>query len=201
MRGDLEQNLVDAGLQPAAAKIIANALGNSASPQLDVGRRLQDATPASRMRMVTADTRRYVLTNLDQPGDDPYARASGPPANRYQPSDREHPYRNSQPASAQPTLAVPGVSAGDYVQVTQNNKDGVSQATVSLRLTRTTGRHPRLNPATGEVEGVPFSARVGQEQLAEAHFEEGPEGTVLVVNFKGISEFTISGTTFLAWRA
>jgi hypothetical protein len=78
----------------------------------------------------------------------------------------------------------------------------VSQATVSLRLTKNLGGHPRLNPATKAIEAVPFSAQVGQEQLAEAHFEERPEGTVLVINFKRIQQFTLpNGQKFYGWRA
>jgi hypothetical protein len=77
--------------------------------------------------------------------------------------------------------------------------DPPAQSAHPLRRTR---RHPRLNPATGEVEGVPFSARVGQEQLAEAHFEERPEGTVLIINFKRIKQFTLpNGQKFYGWRA
>lgn len=201
MRGDLEQNLVDAGLAPTAAKVIANAIANAASPQFAVGQRSRDATPPAAMRMVTADTRKYVLTNLDNAADEPFSRSLSQAANQYQPADRPHPYQGSQPASSDPSLAVPSVAEGDYVQVTRGVTGGVSQSTVSLRIEKNLGSHPRLNPATKAVEAVPFSAEVGQEQLAEAHFEERPEGTVLVINFKRIKKFTISGQTFYGWRA
>ena len=51
--GQLVQALVDGGVKPAAARVIANALANADTPQFSGTRDVQDATPTDQLRMVT----------------------------------------------------------------------------------------------------------------------------------------------------
>jgi hypothetical protein len=202
MSSDLEGSLVEGGLAPAAAKVIANAIANLASQQLSLGRQFQDATPAKQMRLVTADTRRYVLTNLDHSNEEPFARSLDRTKGQYQPRDVRHPYQDSQPATASGTISTPAVREGDYISVVASSKDSVRQATVSLRINQIGGRHTRLNTSTKTVEVVPFSTEVAQEQFVEASFEERPNGTVLKITLKNLRQYTLpNGNKFWGWEA
>lgn len=195
MANDLEANLVSGGVTPAAAKIIANAIANVATSRTDIGRRYGDATPTGQLRMIDADTRRYLLGNLDQPRDGAFRRKSRSPDGRYFPRDTSHTYENSQPASASPTLTAGSVADGDYISSSQTATESVAQSRVGLNVVKKGGQHARLNPATGAVESVPFLVENDQEQFIEAKFEERPEGTVLTLRLRNIDQlFTVTSS-------
>ncbi len=202
MASDLEGSLVEGGVAPAAAKVLANAIANLASQQLSLGRQYQDATPTKQLRLVTPDTRRYVLTNLDHSNEEPFSRSLDRTRGQYTPRDVRHPYQDSQPATASGTLATQPVVEGDYIAVSGAAKDGVKQSTVSLRVSLLGGKHPRLNTSTKSVEAVPFSVEVAQEQFVEAAFEERPSGTVLKITLKNLRKYTLpNGNQFWGWEA
>lgn len=199
MASDLEQNLINGGVTAAAAKVLANAIANAASAQLAIGRRYGDATPREQLRLVDSDARRYVLTNLDQtaPAAPMTASRSG---DIYTPRDTRHPYADSQPATAQPTLTAPAVKPGDYIDVSVGTKDSVAQSTISARIASKGGQHARLNPATKAIDAVPFSVEVAQEQFVEASFEERATGTVLKIRLKNLQQFVDNtGKAFWGW--
>lgn len=193
MPNDLETSLVQGGVAPAAAKIISNAIANLASSQLAIGRKYGDATPSQQLRMVDGDTRRYVLTNLDQPADPQFARSLTQRGDKYTPAVARHSYRGSQPATAQPTMTAQAVADGDFIAVQAQTKDEVAQSKVGLNVVQKGGQHARLNPATKEVESVPFLVENDQEQFIEAKFEERPEGTVLKLRLRNLDQmFTVT---------
>lgn len=183
---DLEQSLVEGGMTPAAAKIVSNAIANLASQQLSLGRQFTDATQTDLLRMVTPETRKHVLTNLDK---------FGQGDRKYEPVDRRHPYQDSQPATAAGTLATPKTKQGDFIDVRQTPKDSVAQDTISLRVNQLGGTHARLNQSTKSVDAVPFSVEVAQEQFIEASFEERPNGTVLKIALKNLQLYTLPDTS------
>lgn len=188
---DLEHSLVDGGMTPAAAKIVSNAIANLASQQLSLGRQFSDATQADLLRMVTPETRKHVLTNLDQHGAQPFSRQPARGRGDYAPVDRRHPYQGSQPATAAGTLATPKTQHGDFIDVRQTPTDSVAQDTVSLRVNQIGGTHARLNQSTKSVDAVPFFVEVAQEQFIEASFEERPNGTVLKIALKNLQLYTL----------
>lgn len=173
MPSDLESSLIDGGVAPAAAKVISNAIANLATGRTNIGRQLADATPTKSMRMISSDTRRYVLTNLDYPAKQPGAGGPTLPAN-----DR-HPYEGSQPASANPTISTPGVKAGQFVKVASGSENEVAQAEVSLNVKPMGGQHPRLNHATGAIEAVPISIEFEPKGLLEGEVVEEAGRTVI----------------------
>lgn len=190
MASDLEGSLVEGGITPAAAKVIANAIANAASAQLALGRRFGDVTPARQLRMVDGDTRRYLLPNLDH---DPRNIATLRTSDRWQPRSTSHPYDGSQPATAQPTLTTQSVKAGDYLSVSPATENSVAQSKVGLKVKNQGGQHARLNPATGAIEAVPFLIENDQEQFIEARFEERSEGTVLKLRLRNLDKlFTVT---------
>lgn len=175
MPSDLEGNLVEGGLSPAAAKLIANAIDNAATGRLSTGRQLEDSTPVDRMRLITPDTRRYVLTNLDYP-----STASPRP---YQPNGRPHPYQDSQPATANPTISTPGVTGGQFIAVDTQTANEVAQAAVTLNVKRLGGQHARLNHSTGQIESVPIRIVCEPQNRLEATVEEQSDATVIRLRF------------------
>lgn len=192
MASDLETNLVAGGLTPAAAKIIANAIANVASPRTEIGRRYGDSTPTQQLRMVTPEARKYLFYNIDQPRDGGFRRGQDRQTGEYTPRDTSHTYDSSQPASA-PTLTVPAVAEGKYVSSTQATKDSVAQSKVGLRVSEKGGQHARLNPATGAVEAVPILIESDQEQFIEANVVERPDATVLKLRLRNLDKlFTVT---------
>lgn len=175
MASDLETSLINGGITPAAAKVISNAINNVATGRTHIGRQLADATPAKAMRLIDSDTRRYVLTNLDYP-----AKPAGAGGPTLPPTDK-HPYEGSQPASANPTLATPGVKPGSFVSVASGSENEVAQAEVSLNVKPMGGQHARLNPATGAVEAVPISVEFEPKGVLEADVVEEAGRTVIKI--------------------
>lgn len=183
MPNDLETNLVRGGVSPAAAKMIANAIANVATDRLSTGTTRADATPVDKMRLIDADTRRYTLTNLDYPKDNPFRASVEHRGVPYTPRSTSHPYDGSQPATTTPRLDTAAVKAGKYISVSQATTNDVAQSEVSLRIAQRGGLHARLNPATGEIEAVPFLIQIEPQNKVEATVEERPEGTVLRLRF------------------
>lgn len=178
MPNDLESQLINGGVSPAAAKAISNALGNLSTNRVSTGRTVEDATPVDKMRLISSDTRRYLLTNLDYGTDKRMV-----PSAAYASKDRPHPYQDSQPASANPTINTPVVKAGKYVSVSPVTANSVAQSEVTLRVASKGGLHARLNPATGEIEAVPFLIEVAPKNRLEATVEERPDATVIRLRF------------------
>lgn len=185
--GDLARHLIDGGLAPQAARLIANALANAQTPFFSQGRDSTDSTPAHLLRMVTSDARRYQLTNLDYTPTKPFQERLYSTKGEYTEKDNDHPYKDSQPVVSAAPLSNPRVQGGDYISV-NNAVDGnaeVSQITLKLRVQP--GRHLRLDPSTKSLEGVPFVARA-QGKFLTAEFQETEEGTELVISLRGLSQ-------------
>lgn len=201
MASDLEMSLVDGGLTPTLAKMIAGALDHAATPKYTRGRAFGDATPVAKMRLVTPETRKYVLTNLDHSPEAPFSDAIKQQSGRYSPRDTRHPYEGSQPATAQGTLTTPSVAEGDYVTVTTAPNDSVTQAKVGLKIGDSGGRHARLDPAAKTVQSIPFSTDIAQEHFMQARFVDRPDDTVLKLALKNLQLYTVSGVgSFWAWK-
>lgn len=193
MPSDLENSLIEGGISPSAAKLISNAIDNAATGRLSIGRQLSDATPTDRMRMIDADTRRYLLPNLDHPMDNPFRQRLRSTTGQYQPRDTKHPYEGSQPAAPAPTLKTPAVKAGKFMSVGAATTDDVSQSEVTLNVKHRGGKHARLDPSTGAVESVPISVEVEPKEYLEATVEERPDGTVIRIRLKPQEFMRVSG--------
>jgi microcystin-dependent protein len=188
--GQLVQALIDGGLQPAAARVIANALANADSPAFSNARGVQDATPTDQLRMVTSDTRKYLLTNLDYSRESPYqARLRSNPG-RYELPTADHPYKDSQPVTPVPPLSTPTVTGGKYVEVESAVQDGAPTATVSLALGSVSGTHLRIRPATNSLEAVPLTVSAPQA-LVTASVVEQAAATNLEIAVRGLNSRSV----------
>jgi len=179
MASDLEASLIDGGIAASAAKILSNAIENAATGRTATSRQLEDATPIKQMRMIDSDTRKYVLTNLDHPKENPFKQRLAHPGDPYKPVTNQHPYDNSQPASSNPTLSTPLVKSGNFLETESKTTDQVSQAEVGLSMEEMGGQHARLNKSTGKVENVPISLDIQPKGLIEGEVVEEEGKTVL----------------------
>jgi microcystin-dependent protein len=184
--GQLVQALIDGGLGPAAARVIANALANADSPAFSNTRDVQDATPTDQLRMVTSDTRKYLLTNLDYSREPPYqARLQSSPG-RYEVPTADHPYKDSQPVTPVPPLSTPTVTGGKYVEVESGIQDGAPTSSVNLSIGTVSGTHLRIRPATNSLEAVPLTVSAPQA-LVTASVVEQATATNIEIAVRGLN--------------
>jgi len=203
MAKDLEAALIDGGITPSAAKILANAIDNAATGVVTSGRQVVDNTPVQKMRQINAADRTLLFSNLDYPTEALAERMKVSAGLQRDP--RQHPYLNSQPASGDPTIATGSVRAGQFVKVERKTTDKVAQSEVSLEVEDQGGSHARTNAATGKVESVPFLVRFYPQNLIEGAFVEEDGRTVLEIRLKNLDEagrITGFGTAcHTSWRS
>ena len=182
MADGLENALIDGGITPAAAKLLSNAINNAATGLTTTGRQVTDSTPAEKMRQIGPEDRTLLFTNLDHPTEGLAARMKI--KDGYDPVTNPHPYQDSQPSSADPTLNTPNLLAGDFLSVKQKTENSVSQSEVGLDIEEKGGQHARINKEKGTVESVPFLVKCEPERLLEAQFIEEEGQTVLHIRLK-----------------
>jgi hypothetical protein len=179
MADDIEGSLIEGGISPAAAKILANAISNAATGRLSTTRQLEDTTSRKSLRQIERNSRKHQYTNLDQPGDPVYRRELNERMGVYKNPKYKHTYQDSQPASANPTLTQPTTVGGKFVQSDQKTDGDVAQSEISLKVSVKGGQHARMNSSTGKVEAVPFSVEIEPKGLLEGEFVEEAGRTVL----------------------
>jgi hypothetical protein len=196
--GDLVRTLIEGGLEAQAARAIANAIANAASPTFSQGRDISDATPTEQLRLITADTRRYQLTNLDFSPTAPFQDRLSTNPGQYAGAPADHPYKDSQPVTSAPPLSAPRVQASDYLQV-DNDVDGNSAVSrVGLRLRKDTGRHLRIDPSTKFLDALPFVTSSETPRFLSAEYIEREDSTELVIALRNLEAATVEladGTT------
>ena len=148
------------------AKLVANAIANANTGQLSKGADAVDGTPASAMRMIDADARRYQFPNLDYSPDQPYQDVLGDSPVQYTDATGIHPYQDSQPVKAAPPLSQPAIKGGAYIDAVPGVENNSSQTVVNVRIKQKDGTHLRLNPATNSIESVPLTFNFPQGIVA-----------------------------------
>lgn len=188
--GTLIQALIDGGLQPAAARVIANALANASTPQFSQSQDLSDQTPTKSLRMIGRDARKYQFTNLDYSSEEPYERRLRGAPGQYAADLSDHPYKNAQPVVPVPPLSKASISGGEYIGVDNTVRDGAPLATVSLKLNSRAGKHLRLNPATNSVDAVPLEFNSPQG-FVTADVSEDTDATSVELAVRGLKNLTV----------
>lgn len=185
----LVQALIDGGLQPAAARVVANALANASTPQFSQSRDLSDQTPATALRLIGPDDRRYRFTNLDYSSEEPYERRLRGNPGQFAADTSDHPYKDAQPVVPVPPLSKASITGGEYVAVDNSVKDGAPLATIGLKLNSRAGTHLRTNPATNSLDAVPleFSSPQG---LVTADVTELGDATSVELAVRGLRKLT-----------
>lgn len=188
----LIQALIDGGITPAASRIIANAIGNAATPQFSQSRDIADATPRDQLRMIDSDTRKYLLTNLDYSSETPYQSRLQSSPGQYTGGMADHPYKDAQPVAPVPPLSKNSVAAGDYINVDNAVQSEAPVATVSIKLGAKSGTHMRLNPSTKSVDAVPFVVQSPQG-LVTATISEDSQQTILELVVRALQTTGVVG--------
>jgi hypothetical protein len=186
--GNLASLLVEGGLSAAAANIIANALANANSPARSQGNDRVDSTPVEQLRLITPDTRRYQLTNLDYSPSQPFQQRISQTPGAYTGLPADHPYKGSQPVAPTAPLATPAIRGKDYIAVDNKVENNAAVAEVSLDIRIDTGgRHVRLDPTTKSLEAMPFVAESQSPQFFGCEFQETENGTRLVQGLRNLT--------------
>lgn len=189
--GDLTQTLIEGGLTPQAARAIANALANAHSGTFSRGRDVSDTTPTEQLRLITGETRRYQLTNLDYSPTAPFQDRLSSNPGEYAGPPQDHPYKDSQPVSSDPPLSSPRVQGSDYVDVTNSVESNSAVSEVSLRLRQQTGRHLRIDQSTKFLDALPLNAISESPRFVAAEFAESDQSTDLKVSLRNLEEMSV----------
>lgn len=184
--GDLAQALIQGGLAPQAASIIANAIANASSPTLSRGGDTTDATPTDALRLITPNIRRYQLTNLDYSPSEPFQQRISTRAGTYEARADDHPYKDSQPVNTAPPLSSPRVQGGYYVDVSNAVEGGAAVSVVDLKLRSEQGRHLRLDTSTRSLDAVGFAASTESPKVLGAEVRETEAGTEIVISLRNL---------------
>lgn len=188
--GNLIQALIDGGVAPAAARVIASALANAATPQFSQSRDVSDQTPSKQLRMVTSDARKYQFQNIDYSSEDPYERTLRANPGQYVPGYTDHPYKDSQPVLPVPPLSKPRITGGDYIAVENTVEENAPLATIALNISQRPGVHVRLNPATKSLEAVPLDFDSPQG-LVTAEVSEGKSSTGIQLAVRQLATISV----------
>lgn len=189
--GDLINSLIEGGISPTAARLIANAIGNAKSPSFSRGNDTADVTPTEQLRLITSDDRRYTLTNLDYTPAKPFQDRIENAPNQYQGAPDDHPYKDAQPLRSAPPLSAPPVRSGKFINVEQSVESNSGVSTVSLNVRGDQGRHPRMDTAAGVVDLVNMAARSESPKFLSAEVQESDASTDLVVSLRNTQSATI----------
>jgi hypothetical protein len=204
--GKLVQELLEGGLTPMAAKAIANAVANAASPQFSLGGDTVDVTPTESMRLVDGDARKYELTNLDYSPSQPFADRIAGLKGSYESPKTDHPYKDSQPRVSTNPLSSAPIKGSDYIEVTPATENNAGVSTVSLKLRRRGGNQLRINEAAQAVESVPLRATSNTPKFLAAEVRENEENTEIVLTARALEQVNVvlaDGSTrqMTAWPA
>lgn len=202
-KSDLEGSLAAAGLPPAAAKIISNALANLDSPKTAQGGSLVDSTPKQAMRLIGRDARQFQFPNLDYVPQEPRRRLKSTKNTAYQPATSDHPYRNSQPVDTGVPLSPDQFTGKNAVQITRRTADGVPVYEIGLRV-QGDGEFLKLSPHRESLRAVRLTASTSNPDRAQLLVTNTDTEIRLVLQLVGLQEVTVSlpdGSTknLLAW--
>lgn len=189
--GDLTQTLIQGGLPAQAARAIANALANAHSGTFSVGRDITDTTPTEQLRLITAETRRYNLTNLDFSPTAPFQDRLASKPGEYSGPPQDHPYKDSQPITPDPPLSSPRVQGSDYVDVANSVEGNSAVSQVALRLRQQTGRHLRIDPSTKFLDALPLNASSESPRFVSAEFVESDQSSDLKVSLRNLEQMSV----------
>lgn len=203
-KGDLERELVSGGLSAKQAAIIANAIANANSPGFSQARDTADTTPTDKLRLVTSDTRRYQLTNLDYGATAPFRDRLSDPKGKIDPPPADHPYTDSQPVVSAPPLSSPPIVGSDHIDVEQAVDGNVATSTIALKFRFRNGQHLRLDDATKSLDAVSMSAVSDSPDLLSAQWIERESSTELKVTLRGLQTNSVtlddgSSMPILSW--
>lgn len=186
--------LVTGGISAPSAIEISNALTNKNAPQTASAAAYSDATNRKTLRLITANARRYDLTNLDFRHEQLYQASSVQKDRTLSAPPVDHPYKDSQPQLVNSPLSASPIAVGPYLKSTDTVTSSAVQSTVSLKFGITGGEILRLNKASQSIDAVPIMVTNTTNIPLSYSFVNTDKGIELVISGKNMVEFTIRGT-------
>jgi len=182
-------SLVSGGVSAPAAAQIANAIDNKNAAQVAHSASYSDATNKAALRMVSADTRKYELTNLDFRHEKQYQQAATKTERVFSPPPVDHPYKDSQPQLINSPLSSSPILAGPYIKTVDTVTSGAVQSTVALNIGLATGVNLRINKGSQTLEAVPMTVRNTTNFPLTYSFDSTEQGIELVLTGANLVEF------------
>ena len=186
--------LVTGGISAPSAIEIANALNNKNAVQTASAETYSDATIKKTLRLITANARRYDLTNLDFRHEQAYQSSKVQISRIFTAPAVDHPYKDSQPQLINSPLSASPVAAGPYLQSTDTVTSNAVQSTVSLKFGITGGDILRLNKSSQAIDAVPILVTNTTNIPLSYAFTNTDKGIELVISGKNMVEFTFPST-------
>lgn len=186
MADSLEAQLIRGGIAPAAASVLANAIANRNTQQVQSATQLVDGTPTDELRLITPEARRSRYTNLDSVPSDRFRNSLSAKTRGLARPNRQHPYENAEPRSTTPRLHTPSITGGDLINVETKVEQDVQQTKISLDVLGS-GRHLRISQSRREIDAVDFDTQNETEAKLTNEFLERQGRTTLRSKINGLS--------------
>lgn len=187
MADSMEAQLIRGGISPAAASVIANAIANRNSQQVQAATQLVDGTQADELRLITPEARRSRYTNLDSVPSQRFATSLNDRTRGFSARKKPHPYENAEPRSTTPRLHTPSITGGDLINVETKVEQDVQQTEISLDVLGS-GRHLRISQSRREIDAVDFDTQNETEAKLTNEFLERQGRTTLRSKVNGLSQ-------------
>ena len=182
--------LVTGGISAPSAIEISNALTNKNTAQTASAAAYSDATNKKTLRLITANARRYDLTNLDFRHEQVYQGSKTQIERLFTAPVVDHPYKDSQPQLINSPLSASPIAVGPYLKSTDTVTSSAVQSTVSLKFGITGGEILRLNKASQSIDAVPIMVTNTTNIPLSYAFTNTDKGIELVISGKNMVEFT-----------
>ena len=187
--------LVSGGITAPSASEIANALGNQNTSQKPQSASFSDATNKQTLKLISANSRRYDLLNLDFRHEQPYQTAATQVARKKFAPAVDHPYRDSQPQLVNSPISASPIATGAYLKSVDTVSSSAIQTTVSINFGSQLGDFLRLNKATQSIDAVPLVVKNTTNIPLNFSFSSTEQGVELLVSGRNLIEFTFAVST------
>ena len=186
----LQAAFIDAGLPAAAVNEIVNALANLATPREGLARSVNSSAPKQRMRMITAEDRRSLFTNLDQPADSPFKDARARTRGRYADTQFRHSYEDAEPLTTTPSITQPIAKAGPGLKVNTEVNDNQIVTTYELDV-QGAGNFLRRDAAERSFTAVALSVTSASKGFLTVRQDDAPDRTQFTIQLKNLVPITV----------
>ena len=190
--------LVSGGIKAPSASEIANAIGNQNTSQKPQSASFSDATNKPTLKFISANSRRYDLTNLDFRHEQAYQTAKVQVARRTFAPAVDHPYRDSQPQLVNSPISASPIATGAYLKSVDAVSSSAIQTTISINFGSQLGDFLRLNKATQSIDAVPLIVKNTTNIPLNFSFSNTEQGVELLVSGRNLVEFEFAGAAVVS---
>ena len=186
----LQAAFIDAGLPAAAVNEIVNALANLATPREGLARSTNSSAPKQRMRMINAEDRRSLFTNLDQPADSPFQDARARTRGRYADTQFRHSYDGAEPLTTTPSITQPVAKAGPGLRVKTEVSDNQIVTTYEMAV-QGAGTFLRRDAGERSFTAVALLVTSANKGFLTVRQDDAPDRTQFTIQLTNLVPMTV----------